>query len=69
MVIGGQINALWVLTAIHDVMKVAALAPIVDAKHCTEWSGYKVGDAVLDHDAGSGAAESHATTSSKTNNV
>jgi len=47
-----RVLAILVLTAIHDVMKIVALTPIVDAKHCTEWSGYKVGETVIDHDAG-----------------
>lgn len=42
--------AMLVLTAIHDIMKVSALCPIV-AEGNGPWSGYKVGEKVGDHDA------------------
>jgi len=45
--------AILVLTAIHDIMKVAALCPKV-AKKDQEWSGYKEGEVINDHDAALG---------------
>lgn len=46
--------AMLVLTAIHDIMKVQMLTPVVDAKHCEEWCGYKPGEKIGDHDAALG---------------
>mmetsp|Transcript_11411 Transcript_11411/g.26370 ORF Transcript_11411/g.26370 Transcript_11411/m.26370 type:complete len:1312 (+) Transcript_11411:74-4009(+) len=44
-----RVLAMLVLTAIHDVMKVAALLPVVEEK-TGDWGGYKVGETINDHD-------------------
>mmetsp|Transcript_35880 Transcript_35880/g.82362 ORF Transcript_35880/g.82362 Transcript_35880/m.82362 type:complete len:1298 (-) Transcript_35880:163-4056(-) len=44
-----RVLAMLVLTAIHDVMKVASLLPVVEQK-VGDWCGYKVGDTINDHD-------------------
>ena len=41
--------AMLVLTAIHDIMKVESLLPIVDAAHAP-YRGYQSGDRINDHD-------------------
>jgi len=41
--------AMLVLTAIHDIMKMGALLPRVEAKHAP-FCGYKAGDPINDHD-------------------
>jgi len=41
--------AMLVLTAIHDIMKVEALLPIVQTSH-DNWMGYRAGDKIHDHD-------------------
>jgi len=51
--------AMLVLTAIHDIMKVQVLTPIVDAKHCSEWCGYQPGEKIGDHDAALGYVLEH----------
>eukprot|EP00929_Paragymnodinium_shiwhaense_P075316 TRINITY_DN38498_c0_g1_i1.p1 TRINITY_DN38498_c0_g1~~TRINITY_DN38498_c0_g1_i1.p1 ORF type:complete len:1251 (+),score=272.20 TRINITY_DN38498_c0_g1_i1:240-3992(+) len=45
--------AMLVLTAIHDIMKLQPLIPVVQAKHVGadgRFHGYKIGDSVNDHD-------------------
>lgn len=48
-----RVLAMLVLTAIHDIMKVQVLLPIVEEQHGS-WSGYKVGEKICDHDAALG---------------
>mmetsp|Transcript_36154 Transcript_36154/g.83045 ORF Transcript_36154/g.83045 Transcript_36154/m.83045 type:complete len:1309 (-) Transcript_36154:126-4052(-) len=45
--------AILVLTAIHDIMKVAALCPKVGPDD-EQWCGYKTGEVINDHDAALG---------------
>jgi len=45
--------AMLVLTAIHDIMKLPALLPIVSAKHAG-FGGYVAGDLISDHDVALG---------------
>eukprot|EP00403_Amphidinium_massartii_P044049 CAMPEP_0178442454 /NCGR_PEP_ID=MMETSP0689_2-20121128/38173_1 /TAXON_ID=160604 /ORGANISM="Amphidinium massartii, Strain CS-259" /LENGTH=1001 /DNA_ID=CAMNT_0020066001 /DNA_START=208 /DNA_END=3213 /DNA_ORIENTATION=+ len=45
--------AMLVLTAIHDIMKITALVPVVQEDHGT-FRGYKAGEPVGDHDAALG---------------
>jgi len=46
------------LTAIHDIMKVEALLPIVDAAHAP-YKGYRAGELLLDHDIALGYLLEH----------
>jgi len=50
--------AMLVLTAIHDIMKVQALLPIVAEKHAG-FCGYKAFDKISDHDAALGYVLTH----------
>mmetsp|Transcript_118132 Transcript_118132/g.294594 ORF Transcript_118132/g.294594 Transcript_118132/m.294594 type:complete len:1402 (-) Transcript_118132:48-4253(-) len=45
--------AMLVLTAIHDIMKIQALVPVVAEEH-GPWCGYQIGEKVGDHDAALG---------------
>mmetsp|Transcript_16583 Transcript_16583/g.38828 ORF Transcript_16583/g.38828 Transcript_16583/m.38828 type:complete len:1285 (-) Transcript_16583:107-3961(-) len=53
-----RVLAMLALTAIHDIMKVAALIPTVDPKH-GEWCGYQTGQSIGDHDLALGYILEH----------
>jgi len=54
----GRVLAMLVLTAIHDIMKVEELLPVVDAK-VGGFSGYKAGEKISDHDSALGYILQH----------
>jgi len=54
----GRVLAMLVLTAIHDIMKIEDLLPVVDAKH-ERYGDYKAGDQIGDHDMALGYILEH----------